>query len=278
MNWVLAERIIRAALEEDLGYGDITTELTPGRDKIVTAAFVVKQDGVLCGGPVAERCYLLLDPHAEVSFGIDEGYEVKAGTVLGKVRASALTILSAERVALNFLQRMSGIASVARRLARLAGPNNTAVVETRKTTPGLRLFEKHAVKVGGGYNHRMGLDGAVMLKDNHFALAGGDPAELVRTVKDRAGHTAKLIAEAGDPEMVEPLTVAGADVVLLDNFTPDQVRQAVKQIDGRALIEVSGGITEENFADYLVPGVEAISMGALTHSVKALDISLELGL
>ncbi|MBN2082032.1 carboxylating nicotinate-nucleotide diphosphorylase [bacterium] len=278
MNWVLAERIIRAALDEDLGYGDITTELTPGRDKIVTATFIVKQDGVLCGGPVAERCFTLIEPAAEVSFSIAEGDEIKAGTALGKVRAKALTILSAERVALNFLQRMSGIATVARRLARQAGPNSTIVVETRKTTPGLRLFEKHAVRVGGGYNHRMGLDGAVMLKDNHFALAGGDPAELVRAVRDRVSHTMKVIAEAGRPEMVEPLTAAGADVVLLDNFTPEQVRRAVEQIAGRALIEVSGGITEENFAKYLVPGVEAISMGALTHSVKALDISLELGL
>lgn len=276
MNWLLAEDIIRTALEEDLGYGDITTALTPGNRKPVAARFLFKEDGVLCGSGVVQRCFSLLDGGTECTFTTNEGYEVEAGTVIGEVRGPAWAILGAERVALNFLQRMSGIATVARRLARRAGPHEIIVVETRKTTPGLRLFEKYAVRTGGGYNHRMNLDDTVMLKDNHFALSGMTPGELVRAVRDRMSHAMKLIAEAGDPSMVEPLVAAGADVVLLDNFTPEQVQQAVKQVAGRALIEVSGGINEDNLDDYLIKGVEAISIGALTHSVKALDISLEM--
>lgn len=275
MNWLTAERIIRAALDEDLGFGDITTELTPGRNNPASGRFLFKEDGVLCGGGVVERCFKLLDPSAAVEFSSQEGYEIPAGTVVGAVSGPAWAILSAERVALNFLQRMSGIATVARRLARRAGPHEIIVVETRKTTPGLRLFEKYAVKTGSGYNHRMNLDDAVMLKDNHFALAGMPPGELVSAVKERLSHAMKLIAEAGDPAMVEPLVAAGADVVLLDNFTPEQVRRAVEQVAGRALIEISGGINEANLDDYLIKGVEAISIGALTHSVKSLDISLE---
>lgn len=276
MNWVLADELIRRALTEDLGYGDVTTQLTPNHHREVTGRFLLKEDGVLCGSQVAARCFSLLDAVAKTSFSVEEGYEVKAGTVVGEVTGPALAVLSGERVALNFLQRMSGIATMARRLARRAGLSESCVVETRKTTPGFRLFEKYAVKTGSGYNHRMGLDHAVMLKDNHFALAGGDPADLVRAVKDRVSHTMKVLAEAGDPGMVEPLAAAGADVIVLDNFTPDQVRAAVEQIAGRALIELSGGINEDNLDDYLIKGVEAISIGALTHSYRALDISLEL--
>ncbi len=275
MNWVLADELIRRALIEDLGYGDVTTELTPNRHREVTARFLLKEDGVLCGSQVAARCFSLLDAAVRSSFTVEEGHEAEAGTVVGEVTGPAHAVLSGERVALNFLQRMSGIASLARRLARRAGPNESCVVETRKTTPGFRLFEKYAVRTGSGYNHRMGLDHAVMLKDNHFALAGGDPAELVRAVRDRVSHTMRVIAEAGDPGMVEPLAAAGADVIVLDNFTPEQVRAAVQQIAGRALIELSGGINEDNLDDYLIKGVEAISIGALTHSYRALDISLE---
>ena len=276
MNWVLADELIRRALTEDLGYGDVTTELTPNRHRDVTGRFLLKEDGVLCGSQVAVRCFSLLDAAARASFTVEEGHEAKAGTVVGEVTGPALAVLSGERVALNFLQRMSGIATMARRLARRAGLSESCVVETRKTTPGFRLFEKYAVKTGSGYNHRMGLDHAVMLKDNHFALAGGDPADLVRAVKDRVSHTMKVMVEAGDPGMVESLAAAGADVIILDNFTPDQARAAVEQIAGRALIELSGGINEDNLDDYLIKGVEAISIGALTHSYRALDISLEL--
>lgn len=276
VNWLLAEDIIRRALLEDLGHGDITTELLPGADRVVNGRFLVKQAGVFCGGPVAKRCFSLLDPGCIADFHIAEGTAVSAGTVGGTVTGPARSVLAAERVALNFLQRLSGIATQARRLAGICQPHGIRVVETRKTTPGLRMFEKYAVRTGGGFNHRMDLDHAVMLKDNHFALAGGDPAEVVRGIKSRVSHTMKVIAEAGDPALIEPLVVAGADVVLLDNFTPEQVRAAVAQIAGRALIELSGGISVRNIEHYLIKGVDVISIGALTHSFEALDISLDL--
>ena len=276
MNWLSAEQTIRSALIEDIGHGDISTELTPGNDQIVTGRFKAKQEGVLCGCEVAARCFTLVDPSAEVMFSTTDGADLVPGTVFGQVRGPARCVLTAERVALNFLQRMSGIATQAWRLARRCQPYGIRVVETRKTTPGLRMFEKYAVLTGGGYNHRMDLDHAVMLKDNHFALAGGDPAEAVRSVKARVSHTMKVVAEAGNPEMVEPLVSAGADVVLLDNFTPAQVSAAVARIDGRALVELSGGINEDNLEEYLLKGVDVISIGALTHSFRALDISLDI--
>jgi len=275
MNWLLVEDIIRRALLEDLGHGDITTELLPGSDRIITGHLVAKMPGVLCGSQVAKRCFEIVEPATQVTLLLGEGDDLSAGDTLARVHAAALPMLSAERVALNFLQRMSGIATQARRLSKRAAPFGIRIVETRKTTPGLRTLDKYAVRVGGGYNHRFGLDDCVMLKDNHFAVAGIDPEVVVRTVRSAASHTMKVIAEASAPAMVEPLVKGGADVILLDNFTPEQVRSAVAQIGGRVLIEVSGGIGEHNLDDYLIEGVHAISVGALTHSFRALDISLE---
>jgi nicotinate-nucleotide pyrophosphorylase (carboxylating) len=197
-------------------------------------------------------------------------------------------LLAAERVALNLLQRLSGIASMARRFAERAAPLGIHICETRKTTPGLRLLEKYAVRVGGGFNHRIGLDSAILLKDNHFALAACSPAELLGRVRRQAGHTLRIIAEAQTAQMFSELAVAGANVVLLDNFSPAQVREALELAGspdlagarralglGRVVIEVSGGVNEANLSDYLIPGVDVISIGALTHSALALDISLE---
>jgi nicotinate-nucleotide pyrophosphorylase (carboxylating) len=275
MNWLLVEDIIRRALLEDLGHGDITTELLPGSDRIITGHLVAKMAGVLCGAQVAKRCFEIVEPAAQVTVLLGEGDDLSTGDTLARVHAAALSMLSAERVALNFLQRMSGIATQARRLSKRAAPFGIRIVETRKTTPGLRTLDKYAVRIGGGHNHRFGLDDCVMLKDNHFAVAGIDPEVVVRTVRSAASHTMKVIAEASAPAMVEPLVRGGADVILLDNFTPEQVRAAVAQIGGRALIEVSGGIGEHNLDSYLIDGVHAISVGALTHSFRALDISLE---
>jgi nicotinate-nucleotide pyrophosphorylase (carboxylating) len=173
---------------------------------------------------------------------------------------------------------MSGIATTARRLAQRAAPHGIRIVETRKTTPGLRMLEKYAVRVGGGYNHRYDMSSAVLLKDNHFALSELDPGDLVRYARRHASHALRVIAEATDPEVVEEVAAAGADVILLDNFTPDEVRWAVRAIAGRAVVEVSGGVTESNLDSYVIPGVDVISMGALTHSYRALDISLEIEL
>jgi nicotinate-nucleotide pyrophosphorylase (carboxylating) len=275
MNWLLVDDIIRAALIEDIGHGDITTALTPGRDTQAEGNFLIKQDGVLCGGPVAARCFEMVDNQVRAAFKPD-GTALVAGDSGGTISGPGGSILTAERVALNFLQRLSGIATMARQLAELAHPAGIRIVETRKTTPGLRTLEKYAVRTGTGYNHRMDLDHAVMLKDNHFALAGMPPAELVKRVVATAPHTMRVVAEAGAPGMVAPLVEAGAHVVLLDNFSPDEIRAAVAEIDGRAVVEVSGGVNAANLREYLIPGVDVISIGALTHSYRALDISLNL--
>jgi nicotinate-nucleotide pyrophosphorylase (carboxylating) len=220
----------------------------------------------------------LLDNAVDVELYLEDGAELKDGAEIGEVRGRAGSLLAAERVALNFLQRMSGIATTARRLAQRAAPHGIRIVETRKTTPGLRMLEKYAVRVGGGYNHRYDMSSAVLLKDNHFALSELDPGDLVRYARRHASHALRVIAEATDPEVVEEVAAAGADVILLDNFTPDEVRWAVRAIAGRAVVEVSGGVTESNLDSYVIPGVDVISMGALTHSYRALDISLEIEL
>lgn len=276
MNQLLVDDILRQALLEDLGHGDITTALLPQAQREASAYFLAKQDGVLAGIDVAARCFNLLDPACGAELQLADGAELKHGDVLGTVRGPAAALLGAERVALNFLQRLSGIATLTRTFASQAQPAGIRISETRKTTPLLRTLEKYAVRVGGGYNHRFDLDHCVMLKDNHFALWGGEPGALVRHVKAGVSHTMKVIAEAGEPGMVAPLLDAGANVILLDNFTPQQVRSAVAEIAGSATVEVSGGVNTANLAEYLIPGVDVISIGALTHSVKSLDISLEL--
>lgn len=275
MNWLLVDDIIRRALMEDLGHGDITTEFLPGADRRITGCLVAKMPGIICGTEVARRCFALLDAQSTADVLYGDGEEVGAGDVFYRLQAMAGALLAAERVALNFLQRMSGIATLTWRLAQRAKPLGIRVVETRKTTPGLRVLDKYAVRTGGGFNHRFDLDSCVMLKDNHFAIGGGDAGEVVRAVKARCSHTMKVIAEAASPEMIEPLIEGGADVVLLDNFTPELVRDAVALIAGRAVIEISGGINEANLDEYLIEGVDVISIGALTHSYRAIDISLE---
>ncbi len=275
MNWLLVDDIIRRALQEDLGHGDITTELLPGAERRATACLVAKMPGIICGTEVARRCFALLDPQCTADVLCADGDEVGPGDVFFRIHAVVGAMLAAERVALNFLQRMSGIATLTWRLAERARPLGIRVVETRKTTPGLRVMDKYAVRTGGGYNHRFDLDSCVMLKDNHFAISGGDPAEVVRAVKAQCSHTMKVIAEAGSPGMIEPLLAGGADVILLDNFTPELIKDAVARIAGRAVIEISGGINEANLDEFLIEGVDVISIGALTHSYRAIDISLE---
>jgi nicotinate-nucleotide pyrophosphorylase (carboxylating) len=212
----------------------------------------------------------------QVELYLEDGGELKDGAEIGEIRGRAATLLAAERTALNFLQHMSGIATVSRRLAQRAAPQGIRIVETRKTTPGLRFLEKYAVQVGGGFNHRYDMASGVLLKDNHFALSRLRPGQLVRHARKNASHALRVIAEAGDPDMVEELADACADVILLDNFTPDEIRVAVRAIAGRCVVEVSGGVNESNLDAYLIPGVDVISIGALTHSVSALDISLEI--
>ncbi|MCC7477034.1 carboxylating nicotinate-nucleotide diphosphorylase [bacterium] len=303
MNLIQADRILRAALSEDLGAGDVTTAMLPDPDTPVSGVFLCKGEGVLAGMKLALRCFSLLDPACTGEQLVAAGSAVHPGQELARVSGPASALLAAERVSLNILQRLSGIASAARRWSQLAAPLGIRIVETRKTTPGLRIFEKYAVAVGGAFQHRYGLDSAVMFKDNHFAISGLEPAALLRCARQRLGHSQRLIAEATDLHMALELALAGADFVLLDNFSPAQVREAVTALRGAAVyearaalsipaqeglppvpagsiaprvgIEISGGISEENLRDYLIEGVDVISSGALTHSVRALDISLE---
>jgi nicotinate-nucleotide pyrophosphorylase (carboxylating) len=275
VNRLEVDEILRRALLEDIGGGDVTTDLLPEAMRPATGILLAKAPGVLCGAGIAARCCSLLDTSTEVELFLEDGADLKDGTEIGEIRGRAAALLAAERTALNFLQHMSGIATVSRRLAQRAAASGIRIVETRKTTPGLRVLEKYAVRIGGGYNHRYDLSSAVLLKDNHFALSPLDPGDLVRHARRQASHALRVIAEAADPEVVDELAEAGADVILLDNFTPDEIRLAVRAIAGRCVVEVSGGVNEQNLDAYLIPGVNVISSGALTHSVRALDISLE---
>lgn len=266
--------LVLAALQEDIGPGDVTTNACVPADERATGKLIVKEDGVVCGHPVARATFQALAPDARYDELVPEGAAVKAGTIVATVTGSARAVLTGERVALNFMQRLSGIATMTRRLvAQLAG-TQAQLTDTRKTTPGLRLLEKYAVRVGGGRNHRFGLYDAVLIKDNHIAMAGGIAA-AVAACRQAAPHTAKIEVEVTNLAELEEALQAGADIVLLDNMDPALLRQAVAQTAGRALLEASGGINEKSLAAVAASGVDYISMGALTHSAPALDISLD---
>jgi nicotinate-nucleotide pyrophosphorylase (carboxylating) len=292
VNWLLVDKLLREALAEDTGFGDVTSELALPQARNARGTFVAKGGGILCGGPVAQRAFELLDPAAHCERWLPEGPAVVPGTVLGEVRCDAKALLAAERVALNLLQRLCGIASATARLAARAAPLGIRITETRKTSPspGMRMLEKYAVRCGGGHNHRSRLDGGVLLKDNHFLLSGMQPDELVERVRAGASHALRVEAEATSIAMAEAVARAGADIVLLDNFAPGDIRIALDVLRspamaaarlqlglGRPLVEVSGGVNEANLDNYLIEGVDVISIGALTHSSPALDISLEAG-
>lgn len=282
MNWLWADDILRGALREDLGAGDVSSALLLDTPLLVRGAFLAKQAGLSAGMEAALRCFTLLDPACHGLVTHPDGADFEAGETLGTVRGPARAVLGAERVALNILQRMCGIATLASELAVRAQDYGIRIVETRKTMPGLRLFDKHAVEVGSGYSHRFDLAQCIMLKDNHFAIAGLPPRELVERALMTCGHTMKVAAEASSPAMALELAEAGADILLLDNFSPGQVREALAGLEApsaaraRPVIELTGGITPDNLDDYLIEGVDVISLGCLTHSVRSLDISLEL--
>lgn len=282
MNWLWADEILKSALREDLGAGDVTSALLPDATLMVRGDFLAKQAGVCAGMEVALRCFSLLDPACRGVVTRPDGDDFEAGETLGTLRGPARAVLGAERVALNLLQRMCGIATLASELAVRAQDYGIRIAETRKTMPGLRLFDKHAVEVGSGFSHRFDLAQCIMLKDNHFAISGLPPREMVERALMSCGHTMKVAAEATSPEMALELAEAGADILMLDNFSPAQVREAVQMLrdtDYEGLhpqvIEVTGGITPGNLDNYLIQGVDVISLGCLTHSVKSLDISLE---
>ena len=272
---VLVDRAIAIALEEDLASGDLTTEACISHDARATAHAVARKQMVACGGPVFARVFARVDPMLTVDALVEDGSSVTAGTRLWSVRGRARSILMSERVALNFVQRMSGVATAARTYADAVPPECKArIIDTRKTTPGLRALERYAVRAGGAFNHRDDLGAAVLIKDNHVAACGGVRAAIERA-RVAAPHTAKIECEVDSLEQLDEALAAGADIVLLDNMATATVAEAVTRTAGRALLEASGGITLARVAELARAGVDAISVGALTHSVQAADIGLD---
>ena len=265
---------ILSALKEDITSEDITTnavmrEACPGEVQLIC-----KQDGVIAGLEVYKRVFELLDEKTEVEFYVKDGDVVKNKQLMGVVRGDIRVLLSGERVALNYLQRMSGIATYTRSIVDLLEGSKTRLLDTRKTTPNMRVFEKYAVKVGGGCNHRYNLSDGILLKDNHIGAAGS-VAKAIEMAKEYAPFVRKIEIEVENLEMVKEAVEAGADIIMLDNMTPDEMREAIKIIDGRAQTECSGNVTKENVARLVSVGVDYISSGALTHSAPILDISMK---
>lgn len=269
-----AEPVIRAALREDMPFGDVSCDAVVDGPRRAQVRLIAKQDGVICGLDVFERTFQLLDASAFFAADVQEGDEVRCGQDLGAVEGDVRALLSAERVALNFLQRMSGIATHARAMAALLDGTGIRLVDTRKTTPGLRVFEKEAVRVGGAGNHRFCLSDGVMLKDNHLDAAGGIMA-AVAAARERAPFVRKVEVEVETLEQVAEAVEAGADIVMLDNMDRDAMAAAVRLIDGRAEVEVSGNVDERRVAELVDLGVDYVSSGALTHSSPILDLSLK---
>lgn len=268
------EQLLRAALDEDIGWGDITTETCVPADTLVAGRFVAKEDLVVCGLDIVRRVFALLSERVLVTPRTADGSEVAKGSVIADITGPAHPVLMGERVSLNFLQRMSGIATRTRELCRAVHGTKARVTDTRKTTPGLRTLEKYAVRVGGGANHRMGLSDGVLIKDNHIAAAGGITA-AVRRARLGAPHTLKIEVEASNLDEVAEALSAGSDIIMLDNMPTEQMAQAVKLIAGRALTEASGNMGDKDLAKVAAAGVDIISIGALTHTVRAADISLK---
>jgi len=267
--------LLKAYLMEDLGHGDITSCHLPGREKTVTAVIKAKDEGVLAGLPVAAETFSLLDPQAKTERLIQDGAAIAKGTELARVTGPAFALLRAERTALNILQRLSGIATAARKMLDLVASTGTRLVDTRKTTPGLRLLEKYAVTMGGAGNHRMGLYDCAMIKDNHIKVAGSIK-NAVSAVKKAIPFTAQIEVEVKDLQELKEALDAGAHLVLLDNMDLPTLRQAVDQAKGRALTEASGNVTPENILAVAQTGVDYISSGAIIHHAVWLDINMKI--
>ena len=269
----IVEASVRAALAEDIGTGDITTRATIPEDMTASGSFIAKQDGVICGLYVVRAVFAAVDSRTTFTPNICDGDKVKKGDIIAIVSGFAASLLSAERVSLNFLQHLSGIATyTAGCVAKVAG-TKAKIVDTRKTTPGLRVFEKYAVKVGGGSNHRFNLADGVLIKDNHIKAAGSI-ASAVNAARANAPHMLKIEVEVENEEMLREALAVKADIIMLDNMDLQQMADAVRIVDGKALTEASGNMDEKDLSQVAATGVDLISMGALTHTVKAMDISL----
>ncbi len=269
-----ADKYIRMALEEDINSEDVTTNSVMPDYRKGEVQLICKQDGIVAGLGVFERVFQLLDPNTVVDFKVQDGDAVQKGQLMAIVTGDIRVLLSGERTALNYLQRMSGIATYTHTVNKLLEGTKTTLLDTRKTTPCMRIFEKYAVKVGGGANHRYNLSDGVLLKDNHIDAAGG-VKEAVLAAKAYAPFVRKIEVETENLDMVREAVEAGADIIMLDNMTPDEMAEAIRIIDGRAETECSGNMTRENIATITALGVDYVSSGALTHSAPILDISLK---
>ena len=269
-----ADELIMMALREDITSEDVSTNAVMPKAQKGTVDLIAKEDGVIAGLQVYARVFTLLDDKTEFEFFCEDGEEVKNGQLLAKVTGDIRVLLSGERVALNYLQRMSGIATYTREVTKLLGGSSLTLLDTRKTTPNCRVFEKYAVRVGGGNNHRYNLSDGVLLKDNHIGAAGS-VAKAVAMAKAYAPFVRKIEIEVESLEQVKEAVEAGADIIMLDNMTPEQMKEAVELIDGRAETECSGNVTKENIARIREVGVDYVSSGALTHSAPILDISMK---
>lgn len=269
-----ADKFIKMALEEDINSEDVTTNSVMPHYKKGQVELICKEDGIIAGLQVFQRVFQLLDPKTEVVFDVQDGDTVQKGQHMATVVGDIRVLLSGERTALNYLQRMSGIATYTNKVAKLLEGTKTTLLDTRKTTPCMRIFEKYAVTVGGGSNHRYNLSDGVLLKDNHIDAAGSVKAAVL-AAKAYAPFVRKIEMETESLEQVQEALEAGADIIMLDNMTPDMMAEAVKLIDGRAKTECSGNITKENIEKITAIGVDYVSSGALTHSAPILDISLK---
>lgn len=267
------DRLLLQALEEDISSEDVTTNAVMREAVAGEVELICKQDGVIAGLSVFQRVFRLLDGDTETEFFCKDGDDVKKGQLLAVVRGDIRVLLSGERVALNYMQRMSGIATYTREVVRLLEGSGTRLLDTRKTTPNMRIFEKYAVRVGGGCNHRYNLSDGVLLKDNHIAAAGG-VKRAVELAREYAPFVRRIEIEAETVDMVREACEAGADIIMLDNFETEQMREAVKRTNGKALLEVSGNVTDKTLREFAETGVDFISVGALTKHVQALDLSM----
>ncbi len=267
------ERIVKIALQEDIGLGDITTEVTVAPETVARAQLVAKEDFTLAGIDIAATVFHTLDPDVNFEKLFEDGRKVRRGAVIAWIKGRASVLLQGERVALNLLQRMSGIATLTSRYVESVAGTVAVIVDTRKTVPGLRALDKYSVRMGGGRNHRIGLFDGVLIKENHIAAAGGITAAVERA-RQRLPHTLKIEVETQNLDEATEALAAGADIIMLDNMTLAELRRGVELIDRRALVEASGGVNLDTVRDIAETGVDIISVGALTHSVKAADISM----
>ena len=267
--------IIKTALNEDINYIDVTTDLLVDDERVSTARFVSKDEGVLCGIDIAMRVFELLDPEVKYTISFKDSDRVQKGDIIAEITGRTRALLKGERTALNLLQHLSGVASATNRLVKLAEGTNASIADTRKTLPGLRALQKYAVTVGGGRNHRYNLSDCAMLKDTHID-AYGSLSNAVKVLKEKLGHTVKIEVEVGSLEELKEALTTGADIIMLDNMSCELMKEAVAIASGKALLEASGNVSEQTIEAIAGTGVDIISVGAITHSVKAFDISMKM--